>query len=307
MNYTQVEPPRSNMWLYALAGALVGFTFELVICVPLDTLTTYLFECFYSGQTCKVENIPAILENRKWFPGDLIVGIIYGIPLGLLYWRIKVYRLHLETLNQELQKQNRYLNTYMTVSSMVAQCLDPHELLDAVLNVVMETVSAEGAAVLLLDEEQANFRFYGIEGPAKQCLLAVTIPADQGIAGSVLQTQRSEVVNDVQRDPRYSKSFASKYGLATRNLIAIPLTAGEEKIGVMAVLNKVEGEPFTEEERLLLDSIAEEIAFAIRNAKIFEYVVNSYCKQRQGQMSCKGCKRPLRSWTPCVRYLEKSL
>ncbi len=295
------------MWFYALAGALVGFTFELAICVPLDTLTTYLFECFYSGQTCKVENILTILENRKWFPGDLVVGIIYGIPLGLLYWRIRVHRLNLEALTQELQKQNRYLNTYMTVSSMVAQCLDPHELLDAVLNVVMETVSAEGAAVLLLDEDQANFRFYGIEGPAKQCLLSVTIPADQGISGSVLQTQRSEVVNDVQRDPRYSKSFASKYGLATRNMIAIPLTAGEEKIGVMAVLNKSGGEPFTDEERLLLDSIAEEIAFAIRNAKIFEYVVNSYCKQRQGEMSCKGCKRPLRSWTPCVKYLEKSL
>lgn len=75
----------------------------------------------------------------------------------------------------------------------------------------------------------------------------------------------------------------------------------------MEVLNKCGDEPFTDEERLLLDSIAEEIAFAIRNARIFEYVINSYCKQRQGQMSCKGCQRPLRSWTPCVKYLEKSI
>jgi hypothetical protein len=51
--------------------------------------------------------------------------------------------------------------------------------------------------------------------------------------------------------------------------------------------------------------VAEEIAFAIRNAKIFEYVVNSYCKQRQGETSCKGCKRPLKSWTPCAKYLGK--
>ena len=307
MNYKQVEPRRSNPWLYILLGALVGFTFELTICVPLDVVVQHLWEYLIYGRLFEPHSLIEVYLHREWFPGDLFVGILYGLPLGLLYWRIKVYRLHLEALNQELQKQNRYLNTYMTVSSMVAQCLDPHELLDAVLNVVMETVSAEGAAVLLLDEDQANFQFYGIEGPAKQCLLSVTIPADQGIAGSVLQTQRSEVVNDVQRDPRFSKSFASKYGLATRNLIAIPLTAGEEKIGVMAVLNKAGGEPFMDEERLLLDSIAEEIAFAIRNAKIFEYVVNTYCKQRQGEMSCKGCKRPLRSWTPCVKYLETSL
>ena len=87
-------------------------------------------------------------------------------------------------------------------------------------------------------------------------------------------------------------------------MIVIPLVAGQEKIGVLEVLNKMDGSYFTEEEHLLLSSIAEEIAFAIRNAKVFEYVVNSYCKQRQGQSSCKGCKRPLGSWTPCVKYRE---
>jgi GAF domain-containing protein len=179
--------------------------------------------------------------------------------------------------------------------------------MEAVLNVIMETVSAEEASVLLLDEDQANFRFYSIEGPAKQCLMSVTFPADKGIAGSVLQTQKSEVINDVQNDPRFYGKIDSQYDFKTRNMIAIPLTAGEEKIGVMEVINGSSGELFTDEERLLLDSIAEEIAFAIRNARIFEYVVNSYCKQRQGETSCKGCKRPLRSWTPCVKYMEKTL
>jgi signal transduction protein with GAF and PtsI domain len=233
-------------------------------------------------------------------------GVVWGF-IGFILQHLQENRLRLDAAHLEIVRQARYLNTYLTVSSMVSQCLDPHELLEGVLNVVMETVSAEGATFLLLDEEQANFTFYSIEGPAKQCLLAMTFPADKGIAGSILQSQRSEVINDVQRDPRFFSGFDSEYGFVTHNMIAIPLTAGEEKIGVMEVLNKSGGEPFTDEERLLLDSIAEEIAFAIRNARIFEYVVNSYCKQRQGQTSCKGCQRPLRSWTPCVKYLEKSL
>jgi GAF domain-containing protein len=137
--------------------------------------------------------------------------------------------------------------------------------------------------------------------------LSATFPADKGIAGYVLQTQKSEVVNDVHSDPRFYGKIDYEYGFVTQNLIVIPLTAGEEKIGVMEILNKTDGGFFTDEDRLLLDSIAEEIAFAIRNARIFEYVVNSYCKQRQGETSCKGCKRPLRSWTPCAKYLEKGL
>ena len=151
------------------------------------------------------------------------------------------------------------------------------------MTIIMETVSAEEASVLLLDEDQVNFRFYSIEGPAKQCLLSMTFSADKGIAGSILQTQKSEVINDVHNDPRFYGKFDSQYELKTRNMIAIPLTAGEEKIGVMEVLNKSGSELFTDEERLLLDSIAEEIAFAIRNAKLFEYIlpnrIQRLCRQ----------------------------
>jgi len=205
---------------------------------------------------------------------------------------------------EEFERKLHHLNTYLTVSSMLAQPLGLHELLETALYCSMDVVSAEAASVLLLDDEKKQFRFYQAEGPAKPVLAAATFPADQGLAGSVLETQEPELVNDVQHDPRFYGKIDSESGFQTRNMIAIPLTAGDERIGVLEVLNKVDGGSFTDEERLLLLSIAEEIAFAVRNAKIFEYVVNSYCKQRQGQASCKGCKRPLGSWTPCVKYRE---
>ena len=204
-------------------------------------------------------------------------------------------------------KQLSYLNNYLTVSSMLAQSLDLHGLLDIALHCCMETVSAEAASVLLLDDEKKNFYFYHAEGPAKTVLMTTTFPADKGIAGSVLETREAEIINDVHKDPRFFGKVDSDSGFQTRNMMAVPLVAGEEKIGVLEVLNKTQGASFTVEEHLLMVMIAEEIAFAIRNARVFEYVVNSYCKQRQGQSSCKGCKRPLGSWTPCVKYRESEV
>jgi GAF domain-containing protein len=204
----------------------------------------------------------------------------------------------------ESQRQLWHLTTYLTVSSMLAKSMDLPELLEIALHCSMEAVSAEAASVMLLDEEKENFRFYQAAGPAKPALTALTFPAEKGVAGAVLQTQRSEVINDVASDPRFYGKIDSTSGFRTRNMIAVPLTAGGERVGVLEVLNKAEGGAFTKDEELLLVSIAEEIAFAIRNAMLFEYVVNTYCKQRQGQMSCKGCRRPLGSWTPCVRYRE---
>ena len=204
----------------------------------------------------------------------------------------------------ESERQLSHLNTYLTVSSMLAQEMGLHELLEVALYCCMDAVSAESATVLLLDEKKENFTFYQVEGPAKPLLMAATFPADRGIAGSVLHSGQSEIVIEAQRDPRWYQAVDSDTGIPTRNMIAVPLVAGEEKVGVLEVLNKVGGDPFDEDEHLLLVSVAEEIAFAIRNARVFEYVVNTYCKQRQGQRTCRGCERPLRSWTPCVKYRE---
>jgi hypothetical protein len=207
----------------------------------------------------------------------------------------------------DYEKQISSLNLYLNVSSLIAQALDLREALEAVLYSCMEAVSAEAASVLLLDYEKQNFRFYSAEGPAKPVLLTASFPADQGLASHVLQTQQSEIVNDVQQTPWFYDKVDGESGFRTRNMIVIPLTAGEEKIGILEVLNKVGGEPFYEGERLMLQNFAEEIAFAIRNGKMFEVVVKSYCKQRQGLNTCKGCKRPLGSWTPCVKYREASI
>jgi len=207
----------------------------------------------------------------------------------------------------EMEKQRRqlsHLNTYITVSSMLAQSLGLRELIQSALYCCKEVAGSEQESIILLDDEKKNLFFYELEGSTKELLFGSFFPADKGIAGSVIQSLQSEIVSDVQHDPRFYEEIDNKSHIKTRNMIAVPLIAGEEKVGVMEVLNKIGGGEFTLEEHLLLKLIAEEIAFAIRNARIFEYVVNSYCKQRQGLRSCKGCKRPLGSWTPCVKYRE---
>jgi hypothetical protein len=206
---------------------------------------------------------------------------------------------HLDEL--EHQRQIKNLNTYLNISSTIAQALDLKDVLEAVLYFCMESFGVEAASILLLDYEKKNFRFYSAEGPAKPVLLMASFPADHGLAGAVLATQQAEVINDVQNDPRFFKRFDQESGFVTRKMIAVPLTAGEEKIGVLEILNKFEGD-FLDQDLLFLQTIAEEIAFAIRNGKLFEVVVKSYCKIRQGESSCRGCKRPLGSWTPCVKY-----
>ncbi len=167
----------------------------------------------------------------------------------------------------EYEKRIAKLKAYFTVSSKIAKALNLQDVLEAVLYSSMEAVSAEAASIMLLDEQKKYFQFFGLV-PPQPAIMDAKFSANKGLAGKVLKSQKSEVINDVQKDPRFYKRFDLETGFQTRNMVAIPLVAGEEKVGVLEVLNKAGGEPFQEEDRLLLESIAEEIAFAIHDAKL---------------------------------------
>src|SRR4030042_406061 len=109
---------------------------------------------------------------------------------------------------------------------MITQSLDLRDALEAALYFCMEAVSAAAASVLSLDYEKKIFRFYTAEGPSKPVLLTASFPADQGLAGHVLQTQESEIINDVQNHPRFYGKFDADSGFRTRHMIVFPLTAG---------------------------------------------------------------------------------
>jgi len=225
----------------------------------------------------------------------------------VLWWHLLVvlaYVISDITIRKKEKRELEFLNTYMSVSSLLAQEIGLHDILEATLYCCMENFAAEAASILLLDDEKENFIFYQVAGEAGQALNSATLPVNKGIAGAVLQSGESRMINDLASDPDFHRGMDEQAQFNSRNMIAIPLTAGEEQVGVLEIINKIDGQPFLEDEHLALKVLGEEIAFAIRNAKIFEYVITSYCKQRQGLNTCKGCKRPLGTWTPCIKYRE---
>jgi hypothetical protein len=243
-------------------------------------------------------------EGCSGFLGLAVSERTPRVQLAALDGVLRIVAIAVEHLQEraKTRQQLAYLNTYLTVNSMLLEAeLNLHDLLEGILYCCMDTLSAEAATVLLLDDDMTNLRFYQVEGSSAG-LRGATMSADESIAGHVLRTQEPLLIDDLRADPRFWDKYESKIGLQVKSILVIPLVIGNQPIGVLEVLNKTGGGSFTRDEQMLLLSIAGVIALAIRNAKVFEFVANSYCKQRQGQPSCRGCERPLGAWTPCVQY-----
>jgi len=200
----------------------------------------------------------------------------------------------------------RMLNLYQTVSSSLAYIVDLQELLTTITGIVTSELLCEEGSILFYDEDSNEFEFYTAFGETGMGLVSKRFSADRGIAGRALKELKTQVVNDCQSDPDFYCAIDEEHDFKTKTIISAPLISGDEKVGVINAINKIETNFFDKEDDQVLSAIADEVALAVKNARLFEYVVNSYCKINQGFNSCKGCKRPLKSWTPCVRQLEWS-
>lgn len=152
-----------------------------------------------------------------------------------------------------------------------AECIELDELIEVVVERCRETLGAEGASVLLLDEEAGElyFPYVSSERPEVAGELArMRLPADQGIAGMVMSGGEAMHVADASTDERIFREVDERTGRTTRSLLAAPLKRRQETIGVLQVTNHRDG-PFPAEDLPFLETLAGSVAVAIENARLY--------------------------------------
>ena len=111
-------------------------------------------------------------------------------------------------------------------------------LLQATVEVARAIFGAKAASVFLLDEEAEELVFEAVSGEGEDELIGMRFPAGNGIAGWVLMTRQSLVVDDLTSDARWSRSQAESTGYVPKSMMAVPLLVEERALGVLSVLDR---------------------------------------------------------------------
>ena len=67
------------------------------------------------------------------------------------------------------------------------------------------------------------------------------------------------------KDPNFSRKVDTIIGFKTNSIIAVPLIVEDNIYGVIEIINRIDKIPFTEEEHLILKSVANFAAIALKN------------------------------------------
>lgn len=165
----------------------------------------------------------------------------------------------LQDENHALQKELRELREFVEILNTLAvsaQGITSNEALLPLLKDVftrsLNLLNAPEGSLLLLDDETHELKFILVQGAIAEGLLGYRIPADEGIAGWVIQNAKPALVRDVRRDWRFSNTIDDAFKFRTQSLAAAPLIGNGRVLGVLEALNQPVDEPFSEMDLTLL-------------------------------------------------------
>lgn len=173
-------------------------------------------------------------------------------------------------LQQELDMAKKEIEFFEEVAKILTSSMELNEILVTIMKKTKDMTKAEAWSVLLVDEETGELVFETTDGKKKPKIEKYRLKLGEGIAGWVAQEGVPVIVPDVSRDERFSSRVDRQTHFKTKSLMCVPIKSKGRVIGVLEVVNKVTGGPFTNEDLSLLMRLIDQASLAIERTSLYQ-------------------------------------
>ncbi|MGH7503475.1 MAG: GAF domain-containing protein [Longimicrobiales bacterium] len=169
------------------------------------------------------------------------------------------------------QRRTALFELVAGIAHIMTADLRPAELLQNVADAIDVRFGYPNVAIALIEPVDPDvIVIRAVSGPQKKAIEQAgswslfRIPIAEGITGAAIREKRTIIVNDVASDPRYIRTPTLDEVTAE---LAVPIILAGRVLGV---LNVESSGPFGEEDADALGIVADQLAIAIENARLYE-------------------------------------
>lgn len=244
--------------IVAVFSMILGFGLSFLMTNSISQPIRQLIDAF-----SKVEQ--GDLKHRINITATDEVGEL-GIYFNRMINRLDEFQSSLET---QVSNRTAQLRATIEVGRVASSILRPEELIERVVNLITDQFGHYYAAIFLTDPAGKWAELHAATGEAGRILKAQKHRLEIGgrsMVGTAISTRKARIALDVGAEPvRFENPLLPN----TRSEIALPLMVAERVIGALDVQSTKES-AFNEDDINTLQGMANQVAIALENARLFE-------------------------------------
>jgi len=190
--------------------------------------------------------------------------------------RIFILNRDLEEINTSLNEAINRLSALQQISRMLGMEHDKKQIFRMALSLPAELLQAEIGHLFLFDKGTGEMNLEYSLGlpPTAHTLPRRNARETSPLAGWVAANKKPLLIPDFRLQDKFSVNC--EMGYERKTSLTVPIMIRDELIGIISLVNRKNGHPFSDNERTLLATIASETAMAINNALLLEKIQSNY-------------------------------
>jgi len=303
-----ITRPRILLWSFGLILIIVGdlliilqfvlngiaFQISGAVSVSYIVLTTQLPDIKGVFQRLTYVFLSTVLELMIYTLGFILIFAFIGenfgyqpavISLGLGLILLLLLNPFLRILKKSLQKlffgeerdERLILRDF---SKNISSVLDSNLLSSVIIEKIGDWIPVTHGTLFTVDTEvgdniERRYRLVNIQRNVTEIRPPGLLPVDSPIAISFWRERKSIKMVDMETLPEYQSAGTDEFNWfrSQKSVLFVPIFGMDEWIGLLALGQKVSGSSFTSTDIHLLETISDQIAVGLQNARLVESLV----------------------------------
>jgi len=161
-----------------------------------------------------------------------------------------------------------HMSALLEALSDIYHIHDEQLLYSFVLNKCSDVLRAQGGTFFTYTEETGEMFPEAVKGVSLSLIREIPFKAKLGISGWAATHRQPVLVENAQTDERFNRAVDVITGIRTRSLICVPIVRKDKVLGVIELVNRVDG-IFREPDLEFLKHLAAQMGVALENCRLY--------------------------------------